>query len=76
MENTAMTGKYMPGTYAGKKADVEALVGYYAREWENRVLSHKKEAEAAKAAQELLPSITFSRKIGVGALAEQKMQRF
>jgi cytidylate kinase len=68
MKKTADRGKYIPGTYARRKTNTEELVGYYAREWENKILSQKKEAQAAKAAQELRPSITFSRKIGVGAL--------
>lgn len=59
---------YVPGTYAKRRPGSEALTGHYVRAWEHRRMALEAETLAAKQAAELSPCITFSRKIGVGAL--------
>jgi cytidylate kinase len=68
-----MTGKtggfnYVPRTYVKRRPGSEELAGHYVRAWESRRLASEEEARAAKQSSELSPCITFSRKIGVGAL--------
>lgn len=65
--NTGME-KYVPGTYAQKRASVEGRVGHYVREWENKKRVRERAGAAVDAAAEIPPSIAFSRKIGTGAL--------
>ncbi|BBO91109.1 AAA family ATPase [Desulfosarcina ovata] len=60
--------KYVPGTYAKRKPGAESLVGHYVRSWEGRRLAQEAEDRARAASSELAPCISFSRKIGVGAL--------
>jgi cytidylate kinase len=59
---------YVPGTYTQRKPGAEALVGHYVRIWESRQQAKKAAESATKVPSELAPCITFSRKIGVGAL--------
>ena len=59
---------YVPGTYAKRKPGSEELTGHYVRAWEGRRLALEAEQRAARQSAELSPCITFSRKIGVGAL--------
>lgn len=59
---------YVPGTYAKRKPGAAELTGHYVRAWESRRLAQEADARAAKQSSELSPCITFSRKIGVGAL--------
>ena len=60
--------QYVPGTYAKRKPGSAALTGHYVRAWESRRLAVEAEVNAAQQSSELSPCITFSRKIGVGAL--------
>ena len=59
---------YVPGTYAKRRPGSEELTGHYVRAWESRRLALEAEERAARQSAELAPCITFSRKIGVGAL--------
>lgn len=68
MAGKANTGRYVPGTYAMRKPGSESLVGHYVRIWESRKLAQEEADRAATVSSELAPCITFSRKIGVGAL--------
>ena len=56
---------YVPGTYAKRKPGAEELVGHYVRIWEGRQAARE---ATDRPPAELPPCITFSRKIGVGAL--------
>jgi cytidylate kinase len=60
--------KYVPATFSQRSANIEERIGNYVREWEKRRLAQKKIPEAEGSAPDFLPAITFSRKIGVGAL--------
>jgi len=68
MAGKGASGKYVPGTYAKRKPGSEELVGHYVRIWESRKLAQAEAESAAAAPAELAPCVTFSRKIGVGAL--------
>jgi len=59
------TTPYVPGTYAKKRPEAEKVAAQYAQEWEKRrqKLLQKKGVPA-----EIPPCVSFSRKIGVGAL--------
>lgn len=63
-----MAENYAPGTYAKRKPGSEELVGHYVRQWESRQMAQKAIERSAAASSELPPCISFSRKIGVGAL--------
>lgn len=68
------TAREVPGTYAQRRAGIESLVEHYFRAWESQRLANA--ATRADAVQrktqapsvEIPPGITFSRKIGAGAL--------
>jgi len=59
------TTPYVPGTYAKKRPEAEKVAAQYAQEWEKRrqKLLQKKGVPA-----KIPPCVSFSRKIGVGAL--------
>ena len=59
---------YVPGTYAKRNPGSEEVVGHYVRAWESRRMAREATERQAKASTDLPPCITFSRKIGVGAL--------
>ena len=59
---------YVPGTYAKRKPGSEEVVGHYVRIWESRRLAREAAERSDTASEALPPCITFSRKIGVGAL--------
>lgn len=61
--------KYVPGTYKKQKPKTFTLTDYYLKEWDRQV-SKLKSTAGAKHEEEskMLPSICFSRKIGVGGL--------
>ena len=61
-------GEYVPGKYAKRKPGTEERVGHYVRIWESRKLAQEEAQRMAAASSELAPCMTFSRKIGVGAL--------
>ncbi|MFH1242077.1 MAG: cytidylate kinase-like family protein [Pseudomonadota bacterium] len=56
--------KYVPGTYARKRPDAAQLASRFIKEWDEKRLEGK--AEVSR--HEMPPAISFSRKIGVGAL--------
>lgn len=60
--------QYVPGAYAKRRPGAEEMVRHYVRSWENRQLAEEARQRASAASDELPPCITFSRKIGVGAL--------
>jgi cytidylate kinase len=68
MAGKGVSGEYVPGKYAKRKPGAEERVGHYVRIWESRKLAQAEAESAAAAPAELAPCITFSRKIGVGAL--------
>ena len=55
----------MPGTYAKKRPGAAQMAQQYIREWEQKRLKTK---ERGSSPAEMVPTICFSRKIGVGAL--------
>lgn len=59
---------YVPGTYAKRNPGSEEVVGHYVRAWESRRMAREATERQAAASTDLPPCITFSRKIGVGAL--------
>ena len=68
MAGKGVKAKYIPGTYAQRTPGAKDLLNYYVRSWESRKLAKAAEKRAAAAAIQLAPCISFSRKIGVGAL--------
>jgi cytidylate kinase len=68
MAGKGVSGEYVPGKYAKRKPGAEERVGHYVRIWESRKLAQAEAESAAAAPAELAPCVTFSRKIGVGAL--------
>ena len=56
---------YLPGTYVRKRPDAAQIAQQYIREWEQKRL---KARERIPSADEIAPTICFSRKIGVGAV--------
>ena len=56
---------YLPGTYAKKRPGAAQMAHRYIREWEQKRLKTK---ERGSSPAEMVPTICFSRKIGVGAL--------
>ncbi|UCG07675.1 MAG: cytidylate kinase-like family protein [Desulfobacterales bacterium] len=56
---------YLPGTYAQKRPGAAQMAQQYIREWEQKRL---KARERKSFPAEIVPTICFSRKIGVGAL--------
>lgn len=57
--------KYVPGTYAKKRAKAAQLVDQYIRDWEKR---RPKMKGAQIGSARIAPTICFSRKIGAGAI--------
>ena len=64
MKNSIGGEEFVPGVYAKKKPGAAEMADNYIREWEERWRSTKERASRP----EMLPTICFSRKIGVGAL--------
>ncbi len=56
---------YIPGTYAKSTSQTSILTDYYIKEWEKKQGRLKVKEKKEK---KILPSICFSRKIGVGAV--------
>jgi hypothetical protein len=56
---------YVPGAYARKRTGAVQIAQQYIREWEQKRLRAR---ERISSADEIAPTICFSRKIGVGAL--------
>ncbi len=61
MKKTLYSGKYVPGTYSQRVSNIEERIENYVLEWEKKKSSREETPE-------FFPAITFSRKIGVGAL--------
>jgi len=57
--------RYIPGTYVQRRPDAAQRAEHYARQW---VENEEKRKRLSKALTPLLATISFSRKIGVGAL--------
>jgi len=55
---------YIPGTYAKRTSEISTLTDYYIKEQEKK----QSKLKVKKKKEKLLPSICFSRKIGVGAV--------
>lgn len=60
-----MAGKYVAGSYARKRMDPARWMDVHMRQWEQGQIERQRESSQTN---EMVPTICFSRKIGVGAL--------